>query len=405
MVLNVIIKTVGDKAIAKADEVSGLISKIIQCLSSTPPNLECLARVILEKLTLIEDIVHKAISLLDAGCLLPQGGEEAVAFIEAVRTELTQFQRITVADDIMALIHKSIVSFKAGLDEAQASINELRAFVIGIPKQVLEALKTDATTSPDSIIKDSIEKLATTTLETIKVKFANATEGVVTRFRGMVVAFSDDAKAVADDTAKTVSEDLIILRAVFKVVLARTDPAIITATATATTTARTRKSQCAAVHMALLKARDWATASFRSAALIFGGIEGNATAFVQLIKSVGIAISANFGSIKDLPTNLPKFVHTLWSTIKTSITDLLHSIGVDIDIEPAEIPTMIGKMMKKIMGKIIGRMGFLMPELEKVRCVEKVKRVEKGVMLACFSPTDTHFFITCSWYAASQRAY
>jgi hypothetical protein len=404
VVLNVIIKTVGDKAIAKADEVSGLISKIIQCLSSTPPNLECLARVILEKLTSIEDIVHKAISLLDAGCLLPQGGEEAVAFIEAVRTELTQFQRITVADDILALIHKSIVSFKAGLDEAQASINELRAFVVGIPKQVLEALKSTDATSPDSI-KDSIEKLATTTLETIKVKFANATEGVVTRFRGMVVAFSDDAKAVADDTSKTVSEDLIILRAVFKVVLARTDPAIITATATATTTARTRKSQCAAVHMALLKARDWATASFRSAALIFGGIEGNATAFVQLIKSVGIAISANFGSIKDLPTNLPKFVHTLWSTIKTSITDLLHSIGVDIDIETAEIPTMIGKMMKKIMGKIIGRMGFLMPELEKVRCVEKVKRVEKGVMLACFSPTDTHFFITCSWYAASQRAY
>ena len=320
------------------------------CESSS--SLACPAMAILKQPMQIVQTI-KDMTKLDISVCFPADSAKAdvEAFVKDVMAELkakysAQFDRLKDAG--IARIRKSVDSFKAGLAEAQASIETLRDLVLGIPKRVLQALN-DADMTPDSIVS-GITKLAKDLVDEITKVLNTAKDSALKRINDMVVAFSDDANAVAGEAAKSVSDDVIMLRVAFKVGLQRAAKAA---------------SPCKKIGTALVAVAKGSLLEMKdNAAKAFDATNGLAVAFVDSVKRVGSIVGSLPLSepLEKLPTLLPAFV----KKAKVDLEAMLESIKKAVAAASAAYKPIpfVGEYLSKGMTIVEGR-------IEKVIAVVK----------------------------------
>jgi hypothetical protein len=329
------------------------------CESSS--SLACPAMTILKQPMQIMQTI-KDVTKLDISVCFPADSAKAdvEVFFKDVMAELkakysAQFDRLKDAG--FARIRKSVDSFKAGLVEAQASIETLRDLVLGIPKRVLRALK-DADMTPDSIV-GGIAKLAKDLVGEITKVLDTAKDNALKRINDTVVAFSDDANAMAGEAAKSVSDDVIMLRVAFKVGLQRAAKAASPCKKIGTALVAVAKGK-------LLEMKD-------NAAKAFDATNGLAVAFVDSVKRVGSIVGSLplSGPLEKLQTLVPAFV----KKAKVDLEAMLESIKKAVATASAAyqpISFVGGHLLSKGMMLVEGRIEDILAVVKTDTTLERI---------------------------------
>ena len=329
------------------------------------PSLQCAAMAILKQpmqiVQTIKDMANVDLSILIPIGSTAEGKADAIAFVKEVKAELksqyaSHWKRIK--DFGMERIQESIAAFQDGLADGLDAVEELKLVVLSAPKRFLKALQ-DALPTKDAMVSavmDVVTMLKTDIASTLQAAKDSAFE----RINDMVVAFSDAkdaAKAMAGEAAKKASDAVIILRAAFKVALAR-----------AMAAAGSKWAAAKKMGMALVAVAKGSLTAMKGAVVAaFDATKSLAISFVEAVKKVG-AILGELPAVlagvtfKTFTTRIPPFVKTAKAGLKGMLIQV-KAVFVAAGAKYNALP-FIGEKLEKAMITVAGHIQTAVTKLE-----------------------------------------